>query len=138
MAIGQLTGVRGLQTWRFTQAIISAKSQNVFASEVAGTLDGKPLVKVASAIDAVAAKKQNASWRQEHTDAYCLARDFKYAHRSRKWLAAKALRTTCDHAYEEYASFLRENVILQPELDKLPGKDVAVLAATPFSDILKP
>lgn len=137
MAIGQLTGVRGLQTWRFTQAVISAKSQNVFASEVAGTLDGKSLTSVASAIDAVAAKEQNAAWRQEHTDAYCLARDFKYAHRSRKWLSAKALRTTCDHAYEEYSSFLRENVILQPELAKLPGQDVAVLAEKPFSDILK-
>lgn len=136
MAYGQTSGVRSLQIWRFTQAFIAAKTQNIFAAEVAGSLDGKSLLQVAAEIDKVAAKKQNASWRQEHTDAYALARDFRYGHRSRKWLFAKALRTRFDQSYDGWRSFQRENVILHPEVDKLPKQDIVALANAKFSETL--
>ena len=138
MALAQLTGVRGLQTWKFTLAVIGSKAQNVFSAEFVGSLRGTQLQKVSKALDAVAAAKQNARWRLEHTDAFCLARDFRYGRRSRRWLAAKALRSKFDQAYAEYAVFLNENVLLNPDLAKLPSQDINVLSQKPFSDIMKP
>lgn len=138
MAYAQTSGVRGLQVWRFTQDFISAKAQNVFSAEVAGSVTGKELLSVVAEIDKVAATKQNSSWRQEHTEAFALARDFRYGHRSRKWLFAKALRTRCDQAYEGWMSFLRENVILHPSISKLPKRDIVALSNAKFSETLPP
>lgn len=136
MPFGQVTGVRSLQDLRYLQAFIAATTQNLFSAELAGTINGKVLFDVAAEIDKVAAKKQDASWRQEHTDAYCVARDFRYAHRSRKWLFAKALSSDFDRAYALWQSFVQENFVTQPQIAKMPGEDVNALADKPFNQVL--
>lgn len=139
MPIGQTTGVRSLQDLKYLQAFIAATVQNRFIAEAAGSLTGDNLFKVASDLDKVAAENQNATWRQEHTDAYCLARDFRYGRRSRKWLMAKALATDFDHAYNLWMSFVTENwVTNQATIAPLLKQEANYLADLPFDKVLKP
>lgn len=136
MPIAQTTGVRGLQSFKLTQAFVEAKAQNSFIAEVEGSLNGENLFKVAKQIDQVAAKQQNARWRQEHTDAYCLARDFRYGRRSRKWLFAKAIRTRFDSAYTSWSGFVQENILVQPDVAQLTKQDINKLVNESFSEVL--
>ena len=137
MPLGQTTGVRSLQQLRQAQAFVNAKAQNVFISEVAGTVNGDILFSTVSAIDQTAAKAQNATWRQEHTDSYCLARDFRYGHRSRKWLFARGLHSRFDHAYQQWAVFVTTNLTTNPSIKQMTGQDVNKLAEQPYDKTLK-
>lgn len=120
------------------QAFTNAKSQNVFVSEVAGSINGDVLFSVTGKIDLTAAKAQNATWRAEHTDSYCLARDFRYGHRSRKWLFARGLRSRFDAAFQQWAVFVTTNLTTNPSIRTLTSQDVNKLAEQAFSTTLKP
>lgn len=125
-----------MQELKYLQAFIAATVQNRFVAEVAGSVNGAGLFTVAEEIDKVAASKQDATWRQEHTDAYCLARDFRYGRRSRKWLFAKALSSDFDSAYHLWLSFVTENLVVQPQIKNMPSSSINSLAEQPFNKTL--
>lgn len=133
---GQLTGVRALQRWKYKMALIQAQTQSVFEAETAGSFKGHDLIKVAVSLDETAAKEQNARWKMEHADAYCLLRDHHYGRASRRWLLARALRTSMDQAYAEWCSFVRENQVIVPTISDLPAEDIKTLGNTPYQKIL--
>jgi hypothetical protein len=136
MPWGSVTGVRALQRWKRTLAFIGAKVQNAFAAELAGSLSGASLTQNTKDLDGKAAAEQNSRWRQEHTDAYCLARDHRYGRRSRRWLFARSLGSDMDHAYWVWVVFNRENGIVVPEIAQMPSQDPNALAEKPYNEIL--
>lgn len=137
MALAQTTGTRSLQEYEFLKALMASKNQAQFMAEAVGSLTGEALFKLVADLDAVAAKKQNATWRMEHTDSYCTARDFRYGQRSRRWLQARGLRSKFDQAYALWRVFVQENLLTNPNVKALLAKDANSLAAMPFSSVLK-
>ena len=137
MPYGELTGIQGLRERAETLSRNSAASQQSFAAEIAGTVDAEPLFQLVSRMDKRAAGKPNASNRQEHTNAFCLARDHRYAHRSRRWLLARALAGDMERAYQQWAAFLRTNYTTRPELIELLDQDVRQIVHKSAEEVLR-
>jgi hypothetical protein len=138
MPFPQTTGARGLHQATELQEFIAAKTQSRFSAERAGTVRGNELFELAAQVDKVAADKQNATWRQEHTAAYTLARDFRYGHRSRRWLFSRSLSSGFDHAYEQWASFVRENLVTHPGIVRMLRENQEQLSRKTINDTLNP
>jgi hypothetical protein len=134
----QTTGTRALQRWKLCMAFIKAKAQNMFEAELAGSFKAASLDEVTSGIDQVTADEQNARWKMEHAEAYCLARDHRYGRRSRRWLYARALATKLDSAYVEWGAFVRENDLSNPDISQLPAEDFNTLSQKTYQEVMKP
>lgn len=135
MPWGQITGVRALQWMEEIRGFIKNKPTRLFAAEHMGTLDGHSFSSVVRGLDLRAASKQNAQWRNEHTDAYCLLRDYRYGRRSRKWLMGRHLNNRINGGNDVWATFVRLNAVLSPNLIRIYKHSVNELAGATVNQL---
>lgn len=136
MPYGQTTGVRALVDHALTSAEAQGGQQR-FVAETVGDGKGAGLLLVLKALDEKYARSRNATYQQEYIAAYALARDFRYARRSRRWLLGRVVQNRFDRACNTWTSFLRENLTLDPSLEKLVARDINELVNEDFSKTLK-
>ena len=138
MAWGATTGVRALQWLKETLGIIHSKPEKMFVAERMGDLSGKAFAEHVSSLEKEAAKHQNSRWRNEHTDAYCFLRDYRYGRRSRRWLMTKAMDTKLENTSDLWTNFVRINHVFDPTVDRLLKEDVNSLSGQKPEQLMKP
>jgi len=137
LAWGQLTGIRALQWLKETLGIATTPLTRMFAAERMKEMDGHSFNQIIHGLELRAVEKQNARWRNEHTDAFCFLRDYRYGRRSRRWLMAKALDTRLENNSELWANFCRINHADDPTIDRLYRQNVNQLIRTPIGKLMK-
>lgn len=122
MQLGKLSAARARQWLQNTLAYLTAKreqnsvrlaqiSQRVPLGEWAEDYKGTALWISANDQDMAALGKKTAASAFEHQEAYCLARDYSYAQRSRQFLYTMGHQGRLRTGYELWAAFAVANPV---------------------------
>lgn len=136
MAYGQTLGARALVLLKRTIAALRGEVPWSFEAEIAGEAKGTGLTKLTHVVDAAAAQTAGTALGQERAEAYALARDFRYARRSRRWLIARGWQSRYDRAYVQWNRFTLECRKPWPAIAQMPDQDALALSERPFKDTL--
>lgn len=134
--VGEITAVRAFKLLKSLKLYVASTISRPWFSEQTSNVQGTDLLPVIGRLDITTAKEQTARFQQEHTDAFCLARDVRYSNRSRRWLFTKAIQSRYDGCYEQWASYVRENLTTD-KLSDIATKDPDDMAKIPFDELMK-
>jgi hypothetical protein len=138
MPWGPVTGVRALQWKEQILKHLNSRPGRVFTAEKMDKIGGESFKKTITDLDRVAANDQGSRWRNEHTDADCFLRDYRYGRRSRKWLFARAEDTRLEGTSELYGNYLTINYAIDPKANWIYKQSPDNMARFPFNTFMDP
>jgi hypothetical protein len=133
--IAIVTVARALQALNEIHQYVDSKTYKQLFQEVVGDFNGSSIIPLVTSLDAAAAKTRSTDIELEHVDMFCLARDFQYGQRSRRYIYQQAQQEKLRYAYELFALFARENGIYDLVGIAAQGSsNPAALTKLPLSD----
>ena len=128
MSDGRTSAVMALERRKELASELASQTPKMWTSELLGVneLDSA----TASQFDIAASQQPISRFMNEHIEAYCRMRDFRYLRRSRRWLYCRAAQTALDSDYEVVANYARQN--LNTDLQSVFAADPEASKDVPF------
>lgn len=107
--IANITVGRAIQALDKLHGYVDGNIVKQLYQELIGSADGANLDAILTQLDIQAAQTRGTDCELEHTEMFCIQRDYQYATMSRRALYQNAYQEKLRQAYELFMAFAREN-----------------------------